>query len=101
MNGPMLGDILAGALASLQARLFAAFGLELIYNKQDHQVSIYATVTPSTPAPQHPSTPAPLAAIIAGSEPLTGPAGLARSSQHPRMWGECQQPQTVRYLRQW
>src|SRR5258708_2330237 len=35
---------------SIQARLFAAFGLELIYNKQDHQVSIYATITPSTPA---------------------------------------------------
>jgi len=35
---PMLGDILAGAPPSLQTRLFAALGLELIYNKEDHQV---------------------------------------------------------------
>jgi hypothetical protein len=48
-NLPFLGDILAGALASLQARLFAAFGLELIYNKADHQFSIYATITPRHP----------------------------------------------------
>jgi hypothetical protein len=77
---PMLGDILADAPPSLQARLFAAVGLELIYNKQDHQVSIYATITPSTPAA--------LAAIITGSEPPTAPAapdGLAHSPQHPRM----------------
>src|SRR5439155_370103 len=62
---PMLGDILTGAPASLQARLFAAFGLELIYNKEDHQVSIYATITPSTPAA--------LADIIAASEPPATP----------------------------
>ncbi len=66
--------------ASIQARLFAAFGLEMIYNKQDHQVTIYATITPSTPAA--------LAGIIARSEPPkapAGPAALAHSSQHPRM----------------
>jgi hypothetical protein len=62
----MLGDILTDAPASLQARLFAAFGLELIYNKEDHQVSIYATSTPSTPAA--------LAGIIASSEPPPPPA---------------------------
>jgi site-specific DNA recombinase len=74
---PMLGDILAGAPASLQARLFAAFGLELIYNKQDHQVSIHATITPSTPHA--------LAGIIATSEPPTTPGGpFALSPQHPR-----------------
>jgi hypothetical protein len=33
----MLGDALP---ATIQARMFAAFGLELIYNKQDHQVTI-------------------------------------------------------------
>jgi hypothetical protein len=65
----MLGDILADAPPSLQARLFAAFGLELIYNKEDHQVSIYATITPSTPAT--------LAEIIAGSEPPRTPAAPA------------------------
>jgi hypothetical protein len=73
---PILGDILAGAPASLQARLFAAFGLELIYNKEDHQVSIYATITPSTPDA--------LADIIAGSEPPATPDGLAHLPQHPR-----------------
>jgi len=33
----------------------------MIYNKQDHQVTIYATITPATPDT--------LAAIIATSEP--------------------------------
>jgi hypothetical protein len=50
------------------------------YNKQDHQVTIYATITPSTPQA--------LADIIASSEPPTGPAvpdGVALSAQHPRM----------------
>ncbi len=49
---PMLGDALPGLPTAIQARLFAAFGLELIYNKQDHQVTIYATITPSTPGPR-------------------------------------------------
>ena len=74
---PMLGDILTDAPASLQARLFAAFGLELIYNKHDYQVSIYATITPSTPAT--------LAEIIAGSEPPAEPVAVGHPSQHPRM----------------
>jgi hypothetical protein len=73
---PLLGDALPGLPAAIQARLFAAFGLEVIYNKQDHQVTIYATITPSTPAA--------LADIIAISEPPTAPAGLAHSPQHPR-----------------
>ena len=73
---PMLGDALPGLPASIQARLFQAFGLELIYNKEDHQVTIYATITPSTPAT--------LAGIIAISEPPAAPAGLAHSPQHPR-----------------
>ena len=73
---PILGDILTDAPASLQAPLFAAFGLELIYNKEDHQVSIYATSTPSTPQA--------LADIIAASEPPTVPGGrFALSPQHP------------------
>jgi hypothetical protein len=77
---PMLGDILTGAPDSFQARLFAAFGLELIYNKEDHQVSIYATITPSTPAA--------LAAIIAGSEPPAARAALAGLA-HPHNTPEC------------
>lgn len=57
-----------------------AFGLELIYNKHDHQVTIYATIAPSTPAT--------LDDVIARSEPPTvpaDPAGLAHSPQHTRM----------------
>ncbi len=71
-------DILSDPPGRREALLFQAFGLELVYNKEDHQVSIYATITPSTPAT--------LAAIIAMSEPPTAPAapaGLALSSQHP------------------
>src|SRR5262249_22688836 len=83
---PILGDILTHAPARLQAQLFTAFGLELINNKQDHQVSIYATITPSTPAA--------LTAIIAGSEPPTAPDGLAHSSQHSRVWALSQRRQT-------
>ena len=89
---PLLGDALmfrAEMPASIQARLFAAFGLELIYNKQDHQVSIYATITPATPRA--------LAAIIAGSEPPATPAepaGLGHSPQHPRTSSLRQRRQT-------
>jgi hypothetical protein len=71
---PMLGDVLPRLPAAIQARLFASFGLELIYNKQDHQVTIYATIAPSTPQT--------LADIIAISEPPTAPARLAHSPQH-------------------
>jgi site-specific DNA recombinase len=74
---PLLGDALPSLPTALQARLFAAFGLELIYNKHDHQVTIYATITPASPHA--------LAAIIATSEPSTTPDGLAHSPQHPRM----------------
>jgi len=74
---PLLGDALPSLPAAIQARLFAAFGLELIYNKQDHQVTIYATITPATPDT--------LADIIANSEPAAAPDGLAHSPQHPRM----------------
>jgi hypothetical protein len=87
---PLLGDALPSLPASIQARLFAAFGLELIYNKEDHQVTIYATVTPSTPGA--------LAEIIARSEPPTvpaDPAGSAHSPQHTRMSSLAQPRQTA------
>jgi hypothetical protein len=47
---PKLGDILADAPARLQQQLYDAFDLQMLYNKQDHQVSIYAAITPATPA---------------------------------------------------
>jgi hypothetical protein len=88
---PLLGDALPSLPAAIQARLFAAFGLELIYNKQDHQVTIYATITPSTPQT--------LAAIIATSEPPAAPAGLAHSPQRPRMSWLGQPLQGSRWMR--
>ena len=72
--------------ATLLRAVSSAAEAELIYNKADHQVTIYATITPSTSAA--------LADIIATSEPPASPDGLARSPQHPRMWSSCQQPQT-------
>ena len=72
-------DIISDPPGRREALLFQAFGLELIYNKEDHQVTIYATITPRTPAA--------LAAIIAMSEPPVAPAttaGLVLSPQHPR-----------------
>jgi len=70
----MLGDALPELSASIQARLFAAFGLELIYNKHDRKVTICATIAPSAPKHWPRSSQAALAA----------PGGLALSSQHPR-----------------
>ncbi|HEV2371845.1 MAG TPA: recombinase family protein [Streptosporangiaceae bacterium] len=60
---PLLSAGLPHLPRRLQAQLFAAFGLELVYNKEDHQVTIYATITPSTPAA--------LTALIRDSEPPT------------------------------
>jgi hypothetical protein len=47
---PKLGDILTDAPARLQQQLYDAFDLQMLYNKEDHQVSIYAAITPATPA---------------------------------------------------
>jgi hypothetical protein len=60
---PTLGGILTDAPQRLQAQLFAALDLQLIYKKDTHQVTIYATITPATPYA--------LAAIIDTSEPPT------------------------------
>ena len=68
---PKLGDILTGAPARLQQQLYDAFDLQLLYNKPDHQVSIYAAITPSTPAT--------LAAILADCR-TPGTGATAQSS---------------------
>jgi hypothetical protein len=73
---PVLAGILADAPPRLQAQLFAALDLQLIYKKDTHQVTIYATITPATPDA--------LAAIIATSEPPTSTSGLDPSPQHNR-----------------
>jgi hypothetical protein len=75
----MLGDILASVPARLQAALYDAFSIELLYNTDMHQVTIWATITATTPRA--------LAAIINDSE---DPASAATAStpvsdlpQHP------------------
>jgi hypothetical protein len=72
---PVLAGILTDAPHRLQAQLFQALDLQLIYKKDTHQVTIYATLTPATPDA--------LAAIIATSEPPTS-GTLAPSPQHNR-----------------
>jgi hypothetical protein len=57
---PMLGDLLAAAPDKIKQKLFDAFDIQALYSKTHHQVTFWATITPSTPAT--------LAAIIAASE---------------------------------
>jgi hypothetical protein len=57
---PMLGDLLGQAPGRIKQKLFDAFDIQALYSKTHHQVTLWATVTPSTPAA--------LAAIIAASE---------------------------------
>ncbi|MDX6395341.1 MAG: hypothetical protein QOJ73_6404, partial [Streptosporangiaceae bacterium] len=74
---PMLGDLITEAPIRLQRRLYEAFDLHMLYNKHLHQVTIWATITPTTPGT--------LAAIIndsddghpAASNPPAGPAGTS------------------------
>jgi hypothetical protein len=63
---PTLPARLADAKPATRARLYQAFDLHLLYNKEMNQVTIYATITTSTPGT--------VAAILAGSEPPTPPA---------------------------
>src|ERR1035441_10868638 len=78
---PMLGDLVTEAPIRLQRRLYEAFDLQLLYNKHMHQVTIWATITPSTPGT--------LAAIIAeigrahpaGSSPPADPATDRKSTR--------------------
>lgn len=57
---PMLGDLLAAAPDKIKQKLFDAFDIQALDNKAGNQVTLWATITPSTPAA--------LAAIIADSE---------------------------------
>ncbi|HEV2371276.1 MAG TPA: recombinase family protein [Streptosporangiaceae bacterium] len=65
---PMLGDLLAQAPARLKMELFAAFDLQCLYNKEDHQVSIRATVTTATPGT--------VAALVRDSETPDAPVSV-------------------------
>lgn len=55
--------------------MFQALDLQLVYKKDTHQVTIYATLTAATPDA--------LAAIINTSEPPSTPA-LEHSARHHR-----------------
>jgi site-specific DNA recombinase len=74
---PMLGDILATCPPKLKAQFFHAFGIEVLYNKTKHRVTMRATITPSTPST--------LAAIIEASEPPKLPPGSPTPAdpEHP------------------
>ena len=81
---PKLGDILTDAPAQLQQQLYDAFDLQMLYNKQDHQVSIYAAITPATPAT--------LAAILADSAPDTGTATQIPADSRPAVSDSARTP---------
>ena len=46
---PFLGDILTSAPAGLTERLLDAFDVQVVYNRDKHQVTIHATLTDATP----------------------------------------------------
>jgi site-specific DNA recombinase len=70
---PMLGDLLAAAPDRIKQKLFDAFDIQALYSKTHNQVTLWATITPSTPAT--------LAAIIADSD-TPDPAALLASQDH-------------------
>jgi site-specific DNA recombinase len=74
---PTLAGVLTGAPPRLQAQLFAALDLQLVYKKDTHQVTIYATLTPTTPHA--------LTAIIDTSEPPTSTSSLDPSPHNNRV----------------
>jgi hypothetical protein len=45
---PALGDILPSLPPALKARLFAAFGLEILWNKPGQQVTVFVEITENT-----------------------------------------------------
>ena len=45
---PLLGNLLPGLPPALKARLFAAFGLEILWNKPGQQATVFAEITENT-----------------------------------------------------
>ncbi len=74
---PMLGDILDAAPDRIKQKLFDAFDIQALYSKTHNQVTLWATITPATPAA--------LAAIIADSETpdLTAQDHVSDLASHP------------------
>lgn len=75
---PMLGDILRAAPDRLKQKLFDAFDIQALDNKTGNQVTLWATITPSTPAA--------LVEIIADSE-TPELAALLSAQDHPSDFG--------------
>jgi len=71
-------DILTGASDRLASQIYQTFDLQLVYSKDQHQVSIRAVIRPSTPAT--------LAAIIADSETPDPPPSPSPTRPDFRSW---------------
>jgi len=89
---PALPARLQDAKPATRARLYQAFDLQLLYNKEMNQVTIYATITTSTPGT--------IAAILSDSEPPSAPARypfpLANSSMGSSSALRCIPPAAAR-----
>jgi site-specific DNA recombinase len=91
---PMLGDILSACPPKLKAQFYQAFGIEILYNKPKHRLTMRAVITPSTPDT--------LRAIIETSEPPKLPPGSTPPAgpEHPTSGATSQMPplpQTPRF----
>jgi len=80
---PILGDILHDAPARLRQQLYDAFGIQMLYKHDMRQVTIWATITETTPAT--------LAAVIAGSE-IPGHAATATTTGSQPEFGDLTRP---------
>ncbi len=47
---PLAGDILTAAPDRIKEAIYAAFDIQALYRHDQHQVTIWATITPATPA---------------------------------------------------
>jgi hypothetical protein len=81
---PALGDILPGLPPALKARLFAAFDLEVLWNKPGGQATVFVEITDGTPRPSPPSwTPTRTATTTPAPPPASANLPLWGSEQHP------------------
>jgi hypothetical protein len=47
---PQAGDIVSAAPDRIKEAIYAAFDIHALYRHDQHQVTIWATITPATPA---------------------------------------------------
>ena len=93
---PLAGDIVTAAPDRIKEAIYAAFDIHALYRHDQHQVTIWATITPATPATiaalitdprtdsdTHPGTPsAPATSTEAVSQLIPPPRG-GRGYTHP------------------